>query len=194
MPGTPTDVVFTLRNVGAQPLTLTGTPDRVTVSGSSDFTVAAQPAATVNAKSSTTFTVHFAPATTGLKTATLSIPSNDPDESPYVINLTGRGLSFTTDTDGDGMSDGEEILAGTDPASATSVFALGIESLPPGQHRVRVPTITGRHYTLQRRTAFGAGSWENVPGATDIAGDGTEKAFVQSSSGTNYFYHAIVNP
>ena len=98
------------------------------------------------------------------------------------------------DTDGDGMSDGEEILAGTDPASAASVFALGIESLPPGQHRVRVPTITGRHYTLQRRTAFGAGSWENVPGATDIAGDGTEKAFVQSSSGTNYFYHAIVNP
>lgn len=109
LPGTSTDIVFTLRNTGPHSLNLTGTPDRVAVSGSSDFTVTAQPAATVGALGSTTFTVRFAPATAGLKTATLSIPSDDPDESPYVINLSGRGLSATTDTDSDGMNDAAEF-------------------------------------------------------------------------------------
>src|SRR5205085_8147226 len=37
LPGTGTDAVFTIRNIGTQPLTLTGTPNRVAVSGSSDF-------------------------------------------------------------------------------------------------------------------------------------------------------------
>jgi hypothetical protein len=81
----------------------------VAVSGSSDFSISAQPTATLNGSGSTTFTVHFAPLTTGLKAATLTIPSDDPDESPFIINLSGRGLSYTTDTDGDGMSDSAEF-------------------------------------------------------------------------------------
>jgi hypothetical protein len=47
-------------------------------------------------------------ATPGQKTASLSIASNDPDENPYVILLTGRVLSFASDTDADGLSDAAE--------------------------------------------------------------------------------------
>lgn len=107
--GSSSDTTFTLRNTGSIPLTLTGTPSLVALTGSNDFTVTAQPASSVSAAGSTTFTVHFAPATSGVKTAALSIPSNDPDETPYLINLTGHALTTTTDTDGDGMSDAAEF-------------------------------------------------------------------------------------
>ena len=104
LPGSVTDTVFTIRNVGAQPLTLTGTPNLVALSGSSDFSVLTQPASPVAQGATTTFTVRFAPATAGLKTATLTIPSDDAS-TPYVINLAGNALSSSTSTTGDGLSD-----------------------------------------------------------------------------------------
>jgi hypothetical protein len=103
----------------------------VALSGNSDFSIIAQPASSLAAGASTTFTVRFATATAGLKTATLTIPSDDPDTSAYTINLSGHGLSTTTDTDGDGLSDAAEYnLASlgfdwqlTQPAQVTSYFA-----------------------------------------------------------------------
>jgi hypothetical protein len=109
LPGSFTDTVFTIRNTGNQPLNLTGTPNPVALSGSGDFSVTAQPAATLSPGGSTTYTIRFAPATAGLKTATLTIPSNDPDTSSFTINLSGRGLSTANDTDGDGMNDAAEF-------------------------------------------------------------------------------------
>ena len=130
LPGSFTDTVFTIRNVGAQPLTLTGTPNLVALSGSSDFSILTQPASPVAPGATTTFTVRFAPATAGLKTATLTIPSDDAS-TPYVISLSGRGLSTTTDTDGDGLSDAAEFnLASlgfdwqvSQPAQVSTYFA-----------------------------------------------------------------------
>ena len=175
LPGSAKDVVFTLRNTGPQPLTLTGTPNRVAVSGSSNFSVTAQPAATVSVNSSTTFTVHFAPVTAGLNTATLSIPSDDPDTSPYVINLTGRGLSFTTDTDGDGMSDAAEFQLATlgfdwqtsQPALVTSYFASpnsnGLYTLSQVQSlNVGTPLLTKDAATGQFKLTIGVKKTTNL--------------------------------
>ncbi len=39
-----------------------------------------------------TLQVHFEPATLGLSTGTLSISSNDPDDNPFIIGLTGEGV------------------------------------------------------------------------------------------------------
>ncbi|MBS0658475.1 MAG: choice-of-anchor D domain-containing protein [Verrucomicrobia bacterium] len=104
LPGSFTDTVFTVRNTGGQPLTFTGAPNRVMLSGSSDFSVVAQPASPVATGASTTFIVRFAPATAGLRTATLTIPSDDPT-APFVIQLTGNAFSSTISSTGDGMSD-----------------------------------------------------------------------------------------
>ena len=54
----------------------------------------------------TTFTVIFNPANSGVRTAALHIASNAPGtNNPYNIALTGRSLSFSQDSTGDGMSD-----------------------------------------------------------------------------------------
>lgn len=58
---------------------------------------------------STTFTVAFTPAGVGTRSAALHISSNDADENPYDIALSGTGLSSTQDTDGDGLNDAAEF-------------------------------------------------------------------------------------
>ena len=66
----------------------------------------------------------FTPSTTGAQLATLTIPSNDPDENPKNITLSGTGVEYAAeyaiihgtvfdDADGDGvMGTGEAGIAG----------------------------------------------------------------------------------
>ncbi len=53
------------------------------------FDVSQAPVSPVLPNQSTEFTIEFSPTSTGNKTATLLIASNDPDENPYEINLRG---------------------------------------------------------------------------------------------------------
>ncbi|MBN2103073.1 choice-of-anchor D domain-containing protein [bacterium] len=85
---------LTIRNEGNADLSLTGTPI-VAISGSSDFTISTQPASsTVSAGGGTeTFIISFNPSSTGVKSATVSISNNDPDEHPYTFDVQGEGIS-----------------------------------------------------------------------------------------------------
>ncbi|MGB0432231.1 MAG: choice-of-anchor D domain-containing protein, partial [Bacteroidia bacterium] len=82
---------FTIENTGIGPLELTGAP-YVEISGTnaSDFTVSTQPSASiVSVSGSATFVVTFDPSTTGSRTATVSISSDDDDESTYTFDIEG---------------------------------------------------------------------------------------------------------
>jgi hypothetical protein len=86
---------FLIANTGSGSLavgqsTLSG-PDATAfafVSGQAGFTVAPGSTGTIE--------VRFSPQTAGPKAATLTVPSNDPDESPLLIPLTGSGISMPT--------------------------------------------------------------------------------------------------
>ncbi len=88
--GAETSLVFTVTNSGNAPLTgLAITKDGT---DTAMFTVTRNPVAPVSGSGgSTTFTVRFAPTTTGIITAALHIGNNDPDENPFDIMLTGSG-------------------------------------------------------------------------------------------------------
>ncbi|MDD2781750.1 choice-of-anchor D domain-containing protein [Sulfuricurvum sp.] len=83
------DKTYTIENTGSEALSV-GT---VTISGthSSDFSVTAQPATSVAAGGTTTFTVHFDPSALGTRTATLSFSNNDANENPYNFSISGMG-------------------------------------------------------------------------------------------------------
>ena len=85
---------FTIRNTGSADLNLTGNPDRVVVTGSSDFTVTQQPASTIAAGGTTTFEVTFNPSVYQIQTATISIASNDFNENPYDFVIEGTFILF----------------------------------------------------------------------------------------------------
>lgn len=120
---TPTTHTFTISNTGSLPLALTGTP-RVAVTGANaaDFIVTAQPADSVAVGGSTTFSISFSPGGIGLRTATVSIASNDTDENPFTFSIQGTGAFF----DGD-----ETAIAPLDGVSQASTFEIGdLRSLP----------------------------------------------------------------
>jgi hypothetical protein len=86
---------FTIRNLGAAAVTLSGASPYVTVSGAqaANFVVSAAPAASIPSAGSTTFQVTFTPTAAGNHNATVSISSNDSDESPYTFAILGRGFT-----------------------------------------------------------------------------------------------------
>ncbi|MGB5052107.1 MAG: FG-GAP-like repeat-containing protein, partial [Caldilineaceae bacterium] len=91
---------FRIQNTGTADLDLTGSPDRVVVSGANaaDFTVTQQPntpiiGGTLRPEVAlNTFIVQFDPSAAGSRTATISIDNNDADENPYNFAIAGTGL------------------------------------------------------------------------------------------------------
>jgi hypothetical protein len=84
-------MTFTVENQGDATLQLTGNPPVCIVGpNAADFQVLSQPAASIDAGGASTFTVRFAPQSSGAKRAQLSIASTDLDENPYLIDLVGK--------------------------------------------------------------------------------------------------------
>jgi subtilisin-like proprotein convertase family protein len=87
---------FTIRNIGTA--NLTGLAITKNGSNSSDFTVGNPGITTLAPGNSTTFAVTFIPAATGSRSAAIHIASNDADENPFDINLTGTGVATAIQT------------------------------------------------------------------------------------------------
>jgi len=113
---------FQIENRGTQDLTLSGEP-RVTLTGSSSFTVSAQPTTSPVPKNggSTPFTILFDPASRGEHTAIVSIANNDEDEAPSTFTIRGIGLAPEISITGNGA----EILSGDSVPSANDHTLFG---------------------------------------------------------------------
>lgn len=79
---------FTIKNLGSAKLK----DLKVSLSGASDFSLVKPKVTSLASGAKTTFSVTFKPSSQGLKTTRLRIMSNDPDESPYDIELSGTGV------------------------------------------------------------------------------------------------------
>lgn len=97
---------FTITNSGSATLNLTGTSSPgaliptdtstplVTIGGTNaaDFTLTSDASTPVlSGGGTTTFTVTFDPSAAGVRTATISIANDDPDENPYNFAIQGEG-------------------------------------------------------------------------------------------------------
>ena len=101
--------IFTVKNTGGVDLTISdisiGSPH------AGDFTLNdIDMATTIASNADTTFSVTFNSSSPGLRSSTLQITSNDLERGVFDIPLSGTGLSFDADTDGDAMSDAAEHL------------------------------------------------------------------------------------
>ncbi|MDP2678795.1 MAG: DUF4347 domain-containing protein, partial [Rhodoferax sp.] len=83
---------FTIANTGAAALSLSGSP-LVSISGADagQFSVITQPSSTIARGTESTFAITFTPTSSGAKTATVSITSNDGDEGTYDFVIQGQG-------------------------------------------------------------------------------------------------------
>lgn len=81
---------ITVRNDGND--TLTGLSLAITGTNSADFTFTAPTATELAPNAEASFTLSFSPSAMGARSATLTLTSNDPDNNPFEISLTGTGL------------------------------------------------------------------------------------------------------
>ncbi len=93
--GQTTEVNCSISNIGTGTLTL-GPAPLVTLSGTNadQFSLDTTGMTTsIGNGGYTTFKLRFQPTSVGTKIAQLEIPSNDPDEATFVLNLTGNGVA-----------------------------------------------------------------------------------------------------
>lgn len=115
---------FTIQNTGTGPLLLTGTP-LVEITGSTNFTVTAQPSSnTIAAGGSLTFQITFNPTLTGSSVAIVSINNNDADENVYDFAITGAAVVSGREIDVQGNDN--SIVDGDTTPSTTDQTDFGI--------------------------------------------------------------------
>lgn len=84
------------------------------------------------------------------------------------------------DLDGDGLTNLQEYLAGTDPRSAQSRLRLNEVARVGKDTVIRFSAVTGRSYTIQYQDALGGSGWQTLttvsPGLSDRTVETTDTA------------------
>lgn len=93
------------------------------------------------------------------------------------------------DNDGDGRSNWEEYVAGTDPLDENSVFGLLSVNVEGKTVKVQAgPGVTGRRYSLMRTAELGtAAEWKSVATAEVETDGATVEWSWEGDSGIGYF-------
>lgn len=123
-----------------------------------------------------TFTVTAVNPNDNTKAASASVSS-----APVVT------LNPTADDDGDGMSNAAELVAGTNPKSASSNFVASTSRPSSNSVTITWSPVAGRTYKVQATANLGSGVWNNLA-TGQTSGSYTEN----SVSSAARFYRVVV--
>jgi hypothetical protein len=95
------------------------------------------------------------------------------------------------DADGDGMTNQEEYLAGTNPIDSASKLQLVISSVTPSGATLQFQTATGRLYTVEYSDTLAPGSWSILAPANN-PGTGGQLEMTDPNMPAKRFYRLSV--
>jgi|GEM_PF-4727759 len=160
-----TDLEFTVRNTGTQPLG--GISAFITGTDAGQFSVQAAPAGSLAGGAATTFTVRFSPDATGLKDAVLRIQSDDGDENPFLVVLAGTSTDPVSQPDppappvvnpSSGRPE-QTVTVSNAGAAGMSGVQLRINGVPDGVTVVGGTYVAGGGSSGNRVTKAPGGYW-----------------------------------
>jgi Abnormal spindle-like microcephaly-assoc'd, ASPM-SPD-2-Hydin len=128
---------FTIKNAGSAKLNNIA----VSISGASEFKLVKPTVTSLASGKTTQFTVTFKPTSTGARTAMVKVTSNDANESPFDITVTGTGTksSSASKSDAIGSSGGFATTKGTTTVDGMRYRTLTVEK-GPGWNKA-APTV-----------------------------------------------------
>ncbi|WP_341228624.1 ELWxxDGT repeat protein, partial [uncultured Arcticibacterium sp.] len=174
---------FTIENTGDGALNLTGTSDKVTITGthSGDFTVTVQPTSPVAASNgTTTFSIRFDPTASGTRTATVNIPNNDSNENPYTFAISGTGTGCSS------LASTTELMTWTGAFNTAwnNSCNWSPNGIPTATNDVTIPSAPSNQPTLNVNSGV-AKSVEVQSGATFTIASGGQLTINDSKSFTS---------
>ncbi|MDU8886380.1 choice-of-anchor D domain-containing protein [Yeosuana sp. MJ-SS3] len=120
---------------------------------------------TIDRGSSGTFTITFTPSAVGLRTATVTINSDDPDENPWTFDIQGTGLTPLPEINitglGNNIADGDTTPTTTDD---TDWGTVGISTTTT--HTFTIQNIA---HALSTLTLSNAGSGITITGDSEFS-------------------------
>ncbi|NIP93809.1 MAG: lamin tail domain-containing protein, partial [Akkermansiaceae bacterium] len=97
---------------------------------------------------------------------------SDGDGVPDSDEIVAGTDPLNPDTDGDGSLDGTELAAGTDPLDADSIFRLLSVEPMPGGTQATWTSVPGRVYTLEVSSDLTPDGWTIVPAGDRVEATG----------------------
>jgi hypothetical protein len=123
---------------------------------------------------------------------TFTVTALNPNDTSMAAAASGASASLvslnpTADDDGDGMSNAAELVAGTNPQSASSNFVASASRPTANSVTITWTPIAGRTYRVEATTSLSSPTW------TPIAAAQTSGSYTENSvTSTARFYRVVV--
>lgn len=137
--------------------------------------------------------------TTGGSPGEATIFDSDGDGLSDADEITNGTDPNNPDTDGDRSPDVVEVIAGTNPLDSTSIFKISSITESPAGDEVTISwqSVPGKTYRLESSSDLSTGSWNQVPGGEAVPSGGASSSFIDTTltpGEPRRFYRVGVNP
>lgn len=200
--GGSTSLVFFVKNITAS--NLTGLNLTLNGADAAMFTIISTPVAPVaGPNGATAFTIRFNPTSAGAKTAAIHLSSNDPDENPFDITLTGTGMSALDSwrqTNFGSLLDAGNSANTADPdhdgIPNLLEYAFGSNPLQSGGSLIPKPQFNGSTivFSFNEPSGVSGASYAAEWSRTLDAASWSTSGFNDSGSGGTHVFTLSVNP